>query len=41
VLTEYLARKVFGTDAMPSYKVVFIALAHADLAGGSTSVAPA
>lgn len=25
VLTEYLARKVFGTDAMPSYKVVFIA----------------
>ena len=25
VLTEYLARKVFGTSAMPSYKVVFIA----------------
>jgi POT family proton-dependent oligopeptide transporter len=25
VLTDYLARKVFGTDAMPSYKVVFIA----------------
>ncbi|MGO4554538.1 oligopeptide:H+ symporter, partial [Stenotrophomonas sp. 2YAF22] len=25
VLTEYLARKVFGTSEMPSYKVVFIA----------------
>ena len=28
VLTEYLARKVFGTDAMPSYKVVFLSLIH-------------
>ena len=25
VLTEYLARKVFGTSTLPSYKVVFIA----------------
>ncbi|WP_407908693.1 peptide MFS transporter [Lysobacter claricitrinus] len=25
VITQYLAQKIFGTDAMPSYKVVFIA----------------
>jgi POT family proton-dependent oligopeptide transporter len=25
ILTDFLARKIFGTDAMPAYKVVFIA----------------